>query len=262
MPATARWPDPTRTAPRSAHTTASLDRWMQAWPRGAYKGSVTRRQGDDDMLPSLHRLGESLHEAARRQVAAEKAHQRRRRRLHRRLAMAVTVLVLLITGAAGATQLIGAGRPVSDRTDLPEDLAPRPGQRGGLAAQTSDPGGSLPWGVRIYTSRGGAECAVAGQRRGARLGVVEGDRFRPLPPGVMGACGNPGRTPLFFDLLQRGTPREPRTVVYGRARRGVERVQILGPDGRRTTPTGDGGAFLFVYGRRVDGADLRLSALG
>jgi hypothetical protein len=187
-------------------------------------------------LPALIELRESLREAAARDVAARKPRRRRRRGL------AIFAAVLLGgAAAAGATDLISAGKPVNDE----HAANPRYESSGQLqiAAKASDK--PLPWGVQIYTSTGGENCALVGRIRGVQLGRLDADgkTFHPYTEGQQGGCGDPDNKLGYWRDQAKGPDR---TAFYGRAKPGVKRV-IFEVDGKPVpVETGLGGAFLIV----------------
>jgi hypothetical protein len=206
---------------------------------------------DDDMFPALRSVGDQLHEAARRELAPV---QRRRRR-RRILAIAIATL-LVIAAAAGAARLIGVGEPVKG-TKQPAGLAPNaPGR---IALRVSDPGG-LPWGARVYTSKDGRPCIVAGQLRGFSIGVVRGGTFHPYPASNIGVCGEVSRVGFVFDALTFHEPRT-RSIVYGRTRPGVRAITVEVPgSGPRRVRIGRDGAFLLLYDAPVKANEVRITA--
>jgi hypothetical protein len=206
---------------------------------------------DDDMLPALKSVGEQLHEAAQRKARAAERRRRRRRRV---LVVAISLL-LLAAAVAGAARLIAVGDPVEDRRDLPAELAPDgPGQ---MVVEAADPAGGLPWAARVYTSRDGRDCILAGRRRGASLGVIRDGVFRPFAPETRGVCADLERVRVF---LNAETFPEPtlRTIVYGRARPGIVAVRVFGPGEPRRVRVGSAGSFLLVYDRRVPATEIRV----
>jgi hypothetical protein len=103
----------------------------------------------------------------------------------------------------------------------------------------------LSWGVQIYTSTGGKNCALVGRIRGSQLGRLDADgkTFHPYKEGQQGGCGVPN-TKLGYWRDQAKAP--GRMAFYGRAKPGVKRV-IFEVDGKRVpAETGLGGAFVIV----------------
>jgi hypothetical protein len=117
-------------------------------------------------LPALAELRESLREAAVRDIAARKPRRRRRR------GIALFAAVLLGgAAAAGAADLISSGEPVRNE----RAAGPRYDSSGQLQLATIAKDKPLPWGVQIYTSAGGKNCALVGRIRGAQLGRLDAD---------------------------------------------------------------------------------------
>jgi hypothetical protein len=208
-----------------------------------------------DPPPSAkEQLRAQLMEAARREEALERQTARPRRRRRRAIGLSVA-LVLAAGAAAGAAELISTGEPVPDKT-LPQSKY-RPLEPGAaqLVAKAPDPDGGSGWGVGIYTANNGDDCVIAGQVRGASLGVIRDGRFLPYKADSTGACGDLDRLPILIDRLGIDGP-SPRTIVYGRTRR-VDRYVIAESEGKtyRTRPA-RGGAFLFVFAGRPSAADI------
>lgn len=208
---------------------------------------------DDDVerpLPGLERFGAQLVSAAERQPAA----RQRRFRLGRPAFIAIAAS-LLVAGAAGAGVLISVGDPVESRDDAPPRS--RPASAPQFAVTARDPDGRLPWAARIYTSRKGAPCIVAGRAKGKQLGQLIGDEFRPLPADAYGACGFLTPRRLFFTA--GAAPGETnRSLVYGRAGSAVKSLTVETPKGRQEVPLGPGGAFLLVFEGKLDPRDVSL----
>ena len=200
-------------------------------------------------------LGERLHAAAQREIAASGPLPVRRRRPTRRLAVAAVAGLLALGGAATAAELIATGRPIS-RNDSPARFAPGGSSR--LVLRVTDPAGGLPWALRLYTSKAGLDCAIAGRLRGDRLGWMEAGAFRPRPPADAGGCQDLDRRPLLL-VLDRAPEQPARTLVYGRARPGVRRIAISVGGRRYDRSTGAGGSFLLVFAGRLDNRDVRVA---
>jgi hypothetical protein len=191
-----------------------------------------------DELPALTELRENLREAARRDVAARRPARRRRR--------GIALLAALLLGgaaAAGAADLISAGDPVSGGHDARVPPKYRPGALPQLAVKAKDT--PLDWGVGVYTSKDGTQCAIVGRVRGVQLGVLDKGVFHAFPPGRSGACGieDKGSGTLVVDVARR----EGRTLVFGRTRPGARSITFR-IDGRSyPARTGLGGAFVLVF---------------
>lgn len=194
---------------------------------------------NDPPITALVELRENLREAARRDIVQRVPRRRRRR------ALLVSAAVLLgSTAVAGAANLISSGQPVPGVYKQPARYQSANGLQVAIKAHDKP----LAWGVAVYTSRAGEQCAIVGRVNGATLGQLTGGQFHAYRPGHPGPCGSVS-TPrgLFYDVISL----DGRTVVYGRARPGVRRV-VASIDGKRyPAPTGLGGAFVLVFSGRV-----------
>jgi hypothetical protein len=203
-------------------------------------------------LPPLDELRENLRDAARRDTEP----QGRRPRRRRNVAVAVAIAVLGAAAVAGAAELISTGDPVPDQPDRDERYRPRDGSPPRIAVTAPDAG--LSWGVAVYTGRGGDACALAGQVRGSTLGVVRDGVFRPYARDTAGACGDLEAIPYFNDVRRLGE----RTLVFGRAGDGVERMELRHQGQRFEAEVGEGGAFLFVFDETLEQGAFELTPVG
>jgi hypothetical protein len=197
-------------------------------------------------LPALAELRESLREAAARDIAARKPRRRRRRGI-------AVVLVVLLGGAAaaGAADLISSGQPVKD--ERPAD--PRYDSSGQLQLALKATDTPLPWGVQVYQSSKGQECALLGRVSGAQLGQLDDKNvFHRYAEGRSGACGSTQTHGGGFNDIAH---RNGRTVIYGRAREGSS-VTVVVDGESKTVSAGPDGAFLFVYRGNVELSDFRI----
>ncbi|MDA0160290.1 hypothetical protein OM076_08445 [Solirubrobacter ginsenosidimutans] len=186
--------------------------------------------------------------AARREEAMERrAHAAgpRARRHRRRIVAIIVALGLGAAAAAGAADLISTGEPVHDKTPRSERYQPHEAGAPTLVAKASDPAGSTTWGVGIFTSAAGLDCAVAGQVRGVTLGLIRNGTFHPYERGSFGTCAGKG-IPIMSDRLVIGGP-QPRTIVFGRTRRPDHSVVVESGGKPHTVAPAAGGAFLFVF---------------
>jgi hypothetical protein len=190
-----------------------------------------------ERIPALDELRESLRAAAARDIAAA-APERRRRRRRRRVTGLLAVGALAAAGAAGAAELIATGSPVRD--DRAFTAGYRPGAGLPQISVVARRGGTA-WAVRVFRSRNGQRCAIAGQLNGVSLGVMRGGTFHPYEPGFHGTCNRPGRP--FGEPQYIGGD----TLVFGVAARGARRVTVTVDGKPRTASTGRGGGFLLVY---------------
>jgi len=191
-------------------------------------------EDDRRPLPGLERFGAELTAAAHRQVTM------RGRGASRRLALAGAAGCLVVAAAVGAGLLIGQ----EDSREIARGTL-GPAQRAPIVVTARDPGGSLPWAARIYTSADGSECIVAGRLKDGQLGRLVRGVFQPLPPEELAMCGQlePRR---FFYTAVRADGEANRSVLFGRAGNDVKAVSISS-GGERDVRVGPGGAFLVVF---------------
>lgn len=196
-------------------------------------------------MSALDELREGLREAARRDVEANRARNRRR---HRRATGFVILALFGGAAAAGAADLISIGAPLDDPPGRVADYRPK-GATDLQIALTAPSGGELPYGVVTYTGRNGDRCAMAGVIRGAQLGLMDGDTFRPYGTDRTGACREGQQQ--FSDVATLGS----RSLLFGRAAPSTRFIRV--PQLNQRIPVGQGGAFLFVLanvdkGERLD----------
>jgi hypothetical protein len=208
----------------------------------------------DPRPPAKEQLREQLMAAARREEALEREAVRPRRWRRRSIGLSVA-LVLAAGAAAGAAELISTGEPVSDTTATEPKYQPLVPGAPQAVAKAPDPNGGTGWGVGIYTSNNGEDCAIAGQVRGVSLGLIRDGRFLPYKADSTGTCGQLSKLPILIDrLVIEGS--KPRTVVYGRVR-DPGRFVLADSDGttHQARPA-RGGAFLFVFNGRPSLVDV------
>jgi hypothetical protein len=165
----------------------------------------------------------------------------------------VVVGLLGAATVANATGLLSVGEelpPLADR-DAGSRYAPVSGDRD-IVMTADDPDRKLNWGVAVYTSRDGSDCAIGGQVQGRQIGLERNGVFRPFSDQFPGSCGNLKRLGQMIEFLYV-EGEHPRTIVYGRTSTPDK------PFGFRLKSTGEtktirparGGAFLFVYDGHV-----------
>ncbi len=166
-------------------------------------------------------LGSELLAAAERQEVHPSAHRGARAWLSRRLNAAAVAAVLALGGGAVAVAATG----VLNGTPVKPEVAPSPVTDNGLpvtggsspvALRSADPGGGLPWGMRILHTTRGEVCVQVGRVQDGQLGELGVDsafgddgRFHALsldilPPGYGGSssdiqCVLPTQTLIFED---------------------------------------------------------------
>jgi len=198
--------------------------------------------------------------AIRDQLVAAAVGERPRRRRRTTVSIAVVAALLGATAVAEATGLLAMGEPIE--TLLPADESAQfdkyqPPDGTTLVVSAPDPNSRYGWGVGVYTSREGLDCALAGQVLGSALGLERNGRFHPYGPGVIGSCGNLDRLPLMSDLVHVAGP-HPRTVLYGRVGTRTTPVAYEFRGERYAPRVGTGGAFLIVFDGVIMPADVKL----
>jgi hypothetical protein len=165
-------------------------------------------------------LASQLAAAAERQEAG--APERRRRWLSNRLHALSVAAALVLGGGAVALAATGVLSGSAVKPEVPLNAAagnglPLTGASAHLALLAADPGGGLPWGMRIEDTTRGQLCLQVGRVYGAQLGELGLDsafgddgRFHALPatvlpPGYGGSAGQvqcdpDGQTVIFEDL--------------------------------------------------------------
>lgn len=155
--------------------------------------------------------------------------------------------------------------------------------RQSIQARAVDPKGGPPWVVRA--ARFGKERFPSYPERliGERIGRIDertGELDFSAGGSVMSAVMKPltPRTPVVFDIAQMpdmspdGKPSPAdvarrtlpgRTLIYGKALRGVDRVTIRTPrDVRTVRPSAKGGVFVVAYDGRFTQGRIRVTATG
>jgi hypothetical protein len=182
-------------------------------------------------------------------AAARQAAATARRRSRGAALLLATSLVLGVAGTAGgATYLALRGSsiaPFAADSVTPEQRV-EAGSSRVLALRAADPQrGVPPWALRVSRSDAGLTCSTVGQVREGAFGLVGLDgRFRELPEANADACGD---DLLGTRVFAARKTRDVRTVVYGVAGSGLQRVtvEVAGGEPRTLRHTPEGG-FLFV----------------
>ena len=207
-----------------------------------------------DLPPALERL---------RAEFARVAAQAPRRRLRNTGALAAAILCVGAAAAGAAGVVITRGEPTAEAPagDLPPELRPRPDSARLDPVRVPDPGGGLPWGVRLSTSETGQRCYAVGQVMEGEIGRVAGRRFHALPLRGPGRCADLGRGPFSIGVEQRTVPAD-RTILAGVAGPAIARfdVAIGGRPQQRLEPS-PSGVFLAVYGPAVRPQALEIVAV-
>jgi hypothetical protein len=227
------------------------------------------------------------------------APQRRRRFVAWRWRPLALVFALVLGGTAGAlaaTGVILTGSPVPPTGPVVATAGSGIPAAGGsrlLPLRVADPGGGLPWGMRVIHTTRGRICVQVGRVYRGQLGELGIDgafdddgRFHVLAPDILGAflgdgnragivdCENPGRTFAAYAVgFEANAATAPATG--GLATRREISFGVLGPDALSitySTATGKSerslrvvpgvGAYLIVqrysYARRLLGLGERL----
>lgn len=199
---------------------------------------------DEPEPPGLGDFGRRLDEVARHDFQ-EELRRRRGGHVSRPRAWPAVIATVVLAGgvAVGATAVFNeSGSPI-EREPRGGDLTPPVDPSVVAATRTPDPGGGVPWVLRVFTNARGQECLVLGRLNRGRFGQVQGGRFRPLPPASPGLCDS-ARSELLAFLDRRPDPR--RTIVYGLTK-GTAEVSIrLGRETRRVSPVALGAYLLVV----------------
>lgn len=211
-------------------------------------------------LPSLDKLGKELRMAAEREMRGAPSAQQRPPRRSRRILIALVGASLLAAGAAGAGELLSTGEPDTAKRQLPENVDPaRAGDEAAVVVR--DPETSVEFAARAFTTPDGARCVLVGQRKGGTLGIVRDDEFVPYgSTGGSGVCAPFGSDGVFVETSRFREPRL-RTVVFGRARSGIEAVSVRVDGRRHRARTGPGGAFILLFDREVSRGNVSVRAV-
>lgn len=191
-----------------------------------------------DRLPGLRELGDRLGDAAAREIAAEQA---RRRRLPRKpFLLGAIVVALAGAGTVTATRVFtGSGDPVA-----PERQGAA--QAGVLTdSAAADPGGGLPWAVRVFLDDEHQECLQLGRLRDGTLGTVVSGQFHAYEGEPNGNCSDL-RAAGYSMLADRRAVPAKRTIVYGRVL-DDDPVRIRVDGETRTVRPGALGAYVTVF---------------
>jgi hypothetical protein len=227
-----------------------------------------------DFIKGLER---DLVEAAERRVAAgspasaeprpTRTGSARAPRPPLRTLVVAAALLLAVAGTAAAGTLLalrGSVIPGPTERDAGPQQTPAPGTSTITALRAADPGGGIPWALRVARSRTGLVCGTVGQARpGGPFGLVGLDgRFRTLASSAVDGCG---QLPLIgarvFDARRA---RDVRTVVNGVAGARLRKVEVTVAGRQRSLKVGSGGTFvLALRGYPEDtGIEVRLTFAG
>jgi hypothetical protein len=214
-------------------------------------------------LPPMEEMREHLRAAAAREIdrrEAAPAAPRRRRRSHsrRRVLVVAALTVLALAAAAGATvELISTGEPVPDRRLQSSTNRAVAGFE--VDVRAADAEARVTWGVATYKNAEGRPCAMPGMVRGQAIGRLEKGVFRPYAPNTPGICGDFAKIRVFSDLTIVRAP-QLRSLLYGRARPGLDRIELTYQGKPHAGVRGPGGTFLFVFSGEIDPRQVQLTA--
>lgn len=205
----------------------------------------------DPPPPALDELRDQLRAAAARENEIEARVAQRVRRGRRRHWSLLALGALVSVGGVAVAERALDRRGADHRADkVPAGSAPAAAPGVVADSATPDPGGGLPWVMRVFTNRAGHECVTVGRLRNGVIGTVDASRtFRALPDQVPGVCGSLTTAALLVAVHYDAAP--PRTVIYGLARdRRPVKVTVAGET--RTAAARALGTFIDVREGRAD----------
>ena len=207
----------------------------------------------DQLPPVLDDLRDQLRAAAARDNEIEQRVAQRVRRGRRRHWLLLALGALISFGGVAVAERALDRRGADHRADgIPADAAPAAKPGVVTDSATPDPGGGLPWVMRVFTNRAGQECITVGRLRNGVIGTVNARRtFRALPDRAPGACQSLATSGLLVAVHYDPAP--SRTVVYGLAR-DQRPVKVTVAGETRTVAAGALGTFIDV---REGLADMR-----
>lgn len=207
----------------------------------------------DQLPPVLDDLRDQLRAAAARDNEIEQRVAQRVRRGRRRHWLLLALGALISFGGVAVAERALDRRGADHRADgIPADAAPAAKPGVVTDSATPDPGGGLPWVMRVFTNRAGQECITVGRLRNGVIGTVNARRtFRALPDRAPGVCQSLATSGLLVAVHYDPAP--SRTVVYGLAR-DQRPVKVTVAGETRTVAAGALGTFIDV---REGLADMR-----
>jgi hypothetical protein len=211
-------------------------------------------------LPGLGAFGEALVERARRADPVElpavddfgralvtrvRQRERRRGRLRRIvLTVAVALPVAATSGAATAVVLREAVISPPDPAQVPDEQTPLAGTARVSPVRAADPGGGLPWALRVARGKTGFTCTTVGQVRDGVFGLTGLDGvFRRLPGELSDACGQ-GGTLTGARVVAADKASDVRSIVYGVAGDDLRAATLQTATGDRKLRIGRDGTFV------------------
>jgi len=176
------------------------------------------------------------------------------------MGLAVAALGAAALGVSAASTFVdGATGP----GPAPESQVPVVGsvRVGPIAA---DPGGSIDWALRAYTSTSGGSCVEVGRVTGGRFGQIDAaGAYRALPLDAVAACGDLATKPVIVAVNAypaRGDC-DARTVLFGRASASVAGILVhRGAGSVQARPAiGATGGFLLPLAGTIAASELPLT---
>lgn len=177
-------------------------------------------------------------------------------------------LFALVLAGFALAGVAGANALSTDEPAAPgHGSAPIPGSDT-LEARAPDPGGGVPWVVRVYQGRTGRTCTQLGREVGGKVGHPREDGgFNELRLEEGGGCTDLLDGPVgvaltsYSDVPVTREVEPERAIVHGVAAPRVAKIAVTGPGGvRELTPTARG-AFVTVYAGKLGLSDIEIKAV-
>jgi hypothetical protein len=204
----------------------------------AFRDALVHAARDELELPGLDRFGRDL-------VARTRRRDRRQARWRGVALGALVALPIAATsGAATAVVLREAVISAPDPAQVPDEQTPLAGTATVSPVRAADPGGGLPWAVRVARGRTGFTCTTVGQVKDGVFGLVGLDQvFRRLPGELSDACGQ-GGTLTGARVMAADRRADVRSIVYGVAGDGLAAATLTTAHGDRRLTIGPGGTYI------------------
>ena len=131
-----------------------------------------------------------------------------------------------------------------DPAQVPDEQTPLAGTAVVSPLRAADPGGGLPWTLRVARSKTGFTCTTVGQVRDGVFGLTGLDGvFRRLPGELSDACGQ-GGTLTGARVVAADQLEDVRSIVYGVAGDRLRARHARHRDRRPRAALGPGGTFV------------------
>jgi hypothetical protein len=205
---------------------------------GAFGDALVDAARADQSLPSIDAFGRDLVRRTRRR-------DRRRARWRGVVLGALVALPIAATsGAATAVVLREAVVTAPDPAQVPDEQTPLAGTARVIPLRAKDPGGGLPWALRVARGKTGFTCTTVGQVKDGTFGLTGLDRvFRRLPGELSDTCGQ-GGTLTGARLMAADKRVNVRSIVYGVAGAQLAAVTLTTAKGDRPLEIGPGGTYI------------------